>query len=62
MESGILFAIFNLFFLLVTYGEYSLLTLMSYFVLTLVLSCVGYTLYMTLIPLIKGSPVDRPLE
>jgi len=54
VKSGLLFGIFNFFFLLITYGEYSVVTLISYLFLTLLLVCFGFVNYVVL----KGRWID----
>jgi len=62
IASGLLFGIINLFFLLITYGEYSVVTLVSYFFETLIIAAFGYTMYLTLIPRLQNKPIDPPLR
>jgi len=54
VKSGLLFGIFNFFFLLITYGEYTIVTLVSYLFLALLFVCFGFVNYVVL----KGRWID----
>jgi len=63
IRSGLLFGIFNFTFFLVTYGEYTVVTLASYLVLALLVAAFGYAngsiLYAKYI---QGLSVENPLS
>jgi len=62
-RSGILFGIVNLFYFLITYGEYTLLTLFSYLFLTLLLNCFFYANYVVYkASWLQGKRVENPLK
>jgi len=62
-RSGILFGIVNLFYFLITWGEYTLLTLFSYLFLTLLLNCFFYANYVVLkASWLQGKRVENPLK
>jgi len=48
VQSALVFGIGNFFFFLITYGEYSVLTLLSYLALSLIFVCGGYV-YVTML-------------
>ena len=48
VQSALVFGIGNFFFFLITYGEYSVLTLFSYLALALIFVCGGYV-YVTML-------------
>jgi len=48
VQSALVFGIGNFFFFLITYGEYSILTLLSYLALSLIFVCGGYV-YVTML-------------
>lgn len=63
LRSGLLFGIFNFFFYLITWGEYSVLTLLSYLFLSILLVCVGYANFVVLYAqLIQKKKVENPLK
>mmetsp|Transcript_19517 Transcript_19517/g.21703 ORF Transcript_19517/g.21703 Transcript_19517/m.21703 type:complete len:261 (+) Transcript_19517:43-825(+) len=47
VKSGLIFGIGNFFFFLITYGEYTIVTLVSYLLLALLLVCFGYSKFVT---------------
>jgi len=63
IRTGLIFGIFNFTFFLVTYGEYSIVTLASYLVLALLVAAFGYAngsiLYAKFI---QGLSVENPLS
>jgi len=63
IRTGLLFGIFNFTFFLVTYGEYSVVTLVAYLVLALLVAAFGYAngsiLYAKYI---QGLSIDNPLS
>lgn len=63
IKSGLLFGIFNFFYFLITFGEYSFLTLVSYLLLALLSVCFGYVNYVVLrASWFQGKRVDNPLK
>jgi len=54
VKSGLLFGILNFFFLLIGYGEYTVITLVSYTLLALLVVCFGFVNYVIL----KGRWID----
>lgn len=54
VKSGLIFGIINFFFLLITYGEYTVLTLLCYLELVLLMVCFGFVNYVVL----KGRWID----
>jgi len=63
VRTGILFGIVNFFYFLLTWGEYSFLTLMSYLFLTTLLICFSYANYVVLkASWIQGKTVENPLK
>jgi len=54
VKSGLLFGILNFFFLLITYGEYTVITLLTYTLLVLLVVCFGFVNYVVL----KGRWID----
>lgn len=63
ITSGLVFGILVLFLLLITYCEYSVVTLVAYFFETLIIAGFGYTMYHTLVPRLQGkSNYDNPLK
>jgi len=62
-KSGLLFGIFNFFFFLITYGEYTVLTLVSYLLLSLLAVCVGYANYVVLkASWLQGKHAENPFK
>jgi len=63
VKTGLLFGIFNFFFILSTWAEYSLLTIVSYLLLTLLAICIGYSNYVVLkASWLQGKRVDNPFK
>jgi len=63
VKSGLLFGIFNFFYLLITYGEYSFLTLVSYLLMTLLGVSLAYVNYVVMrASWFQGKKVDNPLK
>jgi len=63
VKSGLLFGIFNLFFFLLTWGEYSVVTLESYLLLALLSVCLGYANYVVLkAAWIQGKHIENPFK
>jgi len=61
VRSGLLFGIANLFYILFTWGEYSVITLASYLLLSLLIVCFSYTNYIVLKgSWIQGKKVENP--
>jgi len=61
VRSGLLFGIANLFYILFTWGEYSVITLVSYLLLSLLTVCFCYTNYVVLKgSWIQGKTVENP--
>jgi len=61
VRSGLLFGIANLFYILFTWGEYSVITLVSYLLLSLLIVCFGYKNYIVLkAQWIGGKKVENP--
>jgi len=63
VKTGLLFGIFNFFFFLSTFAEYSLLTMFSYLLLALVGICFGYSNYVVLkASWLQGKRVENPFK
>jgi len=63
IKSGLLFGIFNFFYFLITFGEYSFLTLVSYLLLALLCVCFAYVNYVVLrASWFQGKKVENPLK
>jgi len=63
IRSGLLFGIFNFFYILITWGDYTVLTLLSYLALTLLLVCFGYANFVVLkASWFKGTKVENPFK
>jgi len=63
IKSGLLFGIFNFFYFLITFGEYSFLTLVSYLLLALLCVCFAYVNYVVLrASWFQGKRVENPLK
>jgi len=63
IKSGLLFGIFNFFYFLITYGEYSFLTLVSYLFLALLSVSFGYVNYVVMrANWFQGKKVENPLK
>lgn len=63
VKSGLLFGILNFFFLLITWGDYTVLTLISYLELALLAVCFGFVNYVVLkARFIDGKKVDNPFK
>lgn len=60
VQSALLFGIGNFFFFLITYGEYSVLTLLSYLVLVLLIVCGVFANGVQLIAHFKKEKVENP--
>jgi len=61
VKSGLLFGIFNFFFFLYNFGDFSLVTIFSYLLLTLLSICLGYSNYIVLkASWLQGKPVENP--
>jgi len=61
IQSGLIFGIGNFFFFLITYGEYSVLTLFSYLLFTLLLVCYVYV-NVSIFLKKAGNPFSKKLE
>jgi len=62
VKTGLLFGIFNFFFFLQTWGDYSFITIVSYLLLTLLCICFGYSNYYVLKASWQGQTVDNPFK
>jgi len=63
VKSGLLFGIFNLFFFLLTWGEYTVITLESYLLMSLLTVCFGYANYVVLkASWIQGKHTENPFK
>jgi len=63
VKTGLIFGIFNFFYFLVTFGEYSLVTLVSYLLLALLSVCFVYVNYVVLrASWFQGKRVENPLR
>jgi len=63
IRSGLLFGIGNFFFILSTWGEYSIITLVSYLLLSLLTVCFGYSNYVVLrASWLQGKKVENPFK
>jgi len=63
VKTGLLFGIFNFFFFLSTWAEYSILTILSYLLLTLLCICFGYSNYVVLrAHWLQGKQVENPFR
>jgi hypothetical protein len=63
LRSSLLFGIFNLFYLLTTWGGYSVLTLVNYLLLALVLVCFSYVNFVVLkAQWVHGKPAENPFK
>jgi len=63
VKSGLLFGIFNFFFFLISYGEYTVLTLVSYLLFSLLGVCVGYANYVVLkASWLQGKHAENPFK
>jgi len=63
VKTGLLFGIFNFFFFLSTWAEYSTLTIISYLNLTLLCICFGYSNYVVLkASWLQGKRVENPFR
>lgn len=63
IKSGLLFGILNFFYLLTTWGEYTIVTLISYLLLSLLVVCFGFVNYVVLKGRwIDGKKVDNPFR
>jgi len=61
VKSGLIFGIFNFFFFLSNWAEYSMLTIISYLLLTLLCICFGYSNYVVLkASWLQGKRVENP--
>jgi len=61
VRTGLLFGIFNFFFFLWTWGEYSFITIVSYLLLTTLSICLGYANYVVLkASWLQGKRVENP--
>eukprot|EP01087_Luapelamoeba_hula_P009852 TRINITY_DN2577_c0_g1_i1.p1 TRINITY_DN2577_c0_g1~~TRINITY_DN2577_c0_g1_i1.p1 ORF type:complete len:247 (+),score=52.58 TRINITY_DN2577_c0_g1_i1:41-742(+) len=60
VQTGLLFAIGNLFFFLITFGEYSLLTILGYLALVLLIVCGVYANGVMLAAHFKKQPTENP--
>jgi len=62
-KSGLLFGIFNFFFFLISWGEYTVVTLVSYLLLALLAVCLGYSNYVVLkASWIQGKHAENPFK
>jgi len=63
VKTGLLFGIFNFFYFLSTWAEYSFLTIVSYLLLTLLSICFGYSNYVVLrASWLQGKTVENPFK
>jgi len=63
LRSGLLFGIFNFVFLLITWGGYSVVTLISYLFLALIVVCFSYVNFVVLkAKWISGKAAENPLQ
>jgi len=63
VKSGLLFGMANLFYILFTWGEYSLVTLSSYLLLSLLAVCFSYAKYVVLkASWLNGKTVENPFK
>jgi len=62
VKSALLFGIGNFFFFLITYGEYSVITLLSYLALALIVVCGVYANGVMLIAHFKKQKVENPFQ
>jgi len=63
VKSGLLFGIFNLFFFLLSWGDYTVITLESYLLLALLAVCFGYANYVVLkAAWIQGKHTENPFK
>jgi len=63
VRSGLLFGIANLFYILLSWGEYSVVTLTSYLLLSLLLVCLGYANYVVFkASWLQGKKVENPFK
>jgi len=63
LRSSLLFGIFNLFYILTSWGGYSVLTLISYLLLALVLVCFSYVNFVVLkSQWVNGKPAENPFK
>jgi len=62
LKSGLLFAIFNFFFFLITFGEYSILTLGCYLLLALLIVCFLYVNYVQLKGAWNKKQTENPFK
>jgi hypothetical protein len=63
VKTGLLFGIFNFFFFLQTWADYSFVTIISYLLLTLLCICFGYSNYVVLkASWIQGQQVENPFK
>jgi len=62
VQSALIFGIGNFFFFLITYGEYTVLTLLSYLALALILVCGAYVNGIQLRAHFKKEPVQNPFQ
>jgi len=63
VKSGLLFGIFNFFFILYTFADYSLVTIVSYVLLTLLTISIGYANYVVLkASWLQGKRVENPFQ
>jgi hypothetical protein len=62
VKTGLLFGIFNFFFLLVCWGDYTVVTLESYLLLSLLAVCVGYVNFFVLKATIGGKHGEHPFK
>jgi len=61
VKSGLLFGIFNFFFFLYNFADFSLVTIISYLLLTLLSICLGYSNYIVLkASWLQGKTVENP--
>jgi len=63
VKSGLLFGIFHLIFFLLTWAEYTVVTLVSYMLLSLLAVCFGYANYVVLkASWIQGKHTENPFK
>jgi len=63
VKSGLLFGIFNFFFFLISWGEYTVVTLVCYLLLALLVVCVIYANYVVLkASWLQGQHAENPFK
>jgi len=63
VKTGLLFGIFNFFYFLSTWGDYSMVTIFSYLFLALLSICIGYSNYVVMkASWLQGKHVENPFK